>query len=91
MGLWGNIGDRISGVLCKDVIGNLLKLPKLPVNLPVTVPNVGTLPSMKLPVVNGLLGAQAHTDAPKVVQVTRPVTATSNRRPGGLGSLFNRL
>ncbi|XP_072929345.1 carboxylesterase 3 [Epargyreus clarus] len=39
MGLWGNMADRVTGALCKNVLGGLLNLPKL-VN-PGVVPDLG--------------------------------------------------
>ncbi|XP_049870654.1 carboxylesterase 4A [Pectinophora gossypiella] len=83
MGLWGNMADRVTGALCKNVIGNLLKLPKLPVPLPVT-PKVPILPN----VIGGLVSN--NQDSPKeVFQVTRRPT-NAPKRPG-LGGLLNGL
>ncbi|XP_061704438.1 carboxylesterase 4A isoform X2 [Cydia pomonella] len=46
MGLWGNMADRLTGALCKNLIGNLLNLHsivtpdiKLPIQVPTNVPN----------------------------------------------------
>lgn len=43
MGLWGNIADRVTGAICKNVLGQILNLPKLL-----------DKPLSNVPVVNGL-------------------------------------
>lgn len=34
IGLWGNMADRLTGVFCKDLLGNILNLSQLPGQLP---------------------------------------------------------
>ncbi|KAI8421053.1 hypothetical protein MSG28_008179 [Choristoneura fumiferana] len=65
MGLWGNMANRLTGALCKNLIGNLLNLDKLvgtpniklpvqvPTNLPVQVPT--NLPMNPLGQLGGLV------------------------------------
>lgn len=54
MGLWGNMANRLTGALCKNLIGNLLNLDKL----------VGT-PDIKIPVqVPTILPVQVPTNIP---------------------------
>lgn len=91
MGLWGNMAERVTGSLCKDVLGNLLKLPKLPVDLP--LPGNTKLPIVppQVPVVPNIFGAnptasskKTTEDSKEVIQVTR----SEKRRPSGLSSIF---
>ncbi|XP_026746804.1 liver carboxylesterase 4-like isoform X2 [Trichoplusia ni] len=70
IGLWGNMGDRLTGALCKNLLGNLLNLSKLPGQLPnqltQQIPNQLTqqLPTQgSVPLVPGLFGKPA-TKAP---------------------------
>ncbi|VVC90666.1 unnamed protein product [Leptidea sinapis] len=51
MGLWGNLGDRLSDGICKNILGNILNLPKLLSPVAVQVDNTG-----KIPIVNQGLG-----------------------------------
>ncbi|XP_045449049.1 pyrethroid hydrolase Ces2e [Melitaea cinxia] len=49
MGLWGNMADRITGAICKNVLGNILNLPKLlnPLDkLTLTKPTIPGLPTL---------------------------------------------
>lgn len=64
IGLWGNMGDRLTGAVCKNLLGNLLNLGQLPVpNLPGQVPL--PLPVQNnVPLVPGILGQQP-TKAPQ--------------------------
>lgn len=96
MGLWGNMAERLTGALCKNLIGNLLKLPKMPFPLQITTPKlpldlpINKLPANNLPGLGGLLGGGKRTEAPKqVVQVTRK--PASSKPSGGFGSLFGGL
>lgn len=50
MGLWGNMADRITGDLCKNVLGNILNLPNKLLNpldkSTLTNPTIPGLPSL---------------------------------------------
>lgn len=48
MGLWGNMADRVTGALCKDVLGGLLNLPKLVDPSEIEVPILKETPLLKL-------------------------------------------
>lgn len=93
MGLWGGMADRLTGALCKNLIGDLLsKLPiplpvdKLPVDNPLNNLGLGNLGGNKLPLNN--LGGNKNmlvpgllgrkpTEPPRVQQVTRRTTRGS--------------
>ena len=76
IGLWGNMGDRLTGALCKNLLGNLLNLQQLPGQLP-NLP--GQLPGQvplqlpgqnNAPLVPGLFGKQP-TKAPQPRRTTK--------------------
>ncbi|KAJ0177681.1 hypothetical protein K1T71_006554 [Dendrolimus kikuchii] len=97
MGIWGNMGDRLAGDLCKNLIGNLLKgipgLNNLPVGeLPLTdltnqASNNLLPPSNNLPVLggvsNGLFGSGPKTT--KAPSRNRPTERATTKRTGVFG------
>lgn len=95
MGLWGNRAERITDALCKNLLGNLLNLSKLP--LQVTTPKLPlNLPMDSVPLVGGLGGlgknSQTTESVKQVLQITKnPSNSNSRGGGGGLGSLFGRL
>lgn len=44
MGIWGNMADRMTGALCKNLVGNLMN--KLPLKNVPTAPPVPLLPGL---------------------------------------------
>ena len=77
IGLWGNMGDRLTGALCKNLLGNLLNLQQLPGQLP----NLqGQLPLQlpgqnNAPLVPGLLGKQPTKTPSRQTQRPRTTQA----------------
>ncbi|KAJ8718906.1 hypothetical protein PYW07_016462 [Mythimna separata] len=75
IGLWGNKGDRLTGALCKNLLGNLLNLQQLG-QLPNLSNQVPLLPGQNnVPLVPGLFGPQP-TKAPQR-QTQRPQQRTT--------------
>lgn len=95
MGLWGNMAERITDILCKNLLANLLQLPKLP--LQVTTPKLpldlglNNLPNFGD--MGGLKKNSQTTESPKnVLQITnKPSNSKPRGGGGGLGSLFGGL
>ncbi|XP_037303127.1 acylcarnitine hydrolase [Manduca sexta] len=87
MGLWGGMADRLTGALCKNLIGDLLS--GLPLQLPLDNVPLNNLPLNQLPLNNlggdvlpmnnllpGVLGRRT-TVPPRVIQQTRRTTRRS--------------
>lgn len=96
MGIWGNMGDRLTGDLCKNLLGNLLNtipgLNKLPVgDLPLKdltqvnkLPNNVLQPVKNVPVLDGVLGGvMKSTSPPSKAQSTRRTTSRRGLFGGG--------
>lgn len=101
MGLWGNMEKRVTDTLCKNVIANLLNLPKLNLPLQVSTPKLPlTLPMNKLlgdnvPKVGGLGGLLKKDETTEslkhVLQVTKKQSNSKRSGGGGLGSFLGGL
>lgn len=93
IGLWGNMGDRLTGALCKNLLSNLPipGLDSLPIgdNLQKDLSQVGQLPNSalqevnKVPVLDILGGGVKTTKAPASAQNTRRTTPRRGLFGGG--------
>ncbi|KAJ2947375.1 hypothetical protein O0L34_g17142 [Tuta absoluta] len=85
IGLWGNMADRVTGAFCKNVLGNLLNLPKLPTKIPELTDPVENLPgavTQVIPNIFGIGGSKKKNSEPEIVQVTRKPSS------GGIAGIF---
>nr|QLI62128.1 carboxylesterase 16 [Streltzoviella insularis] len=77
MGLWGVMTDRITGDSCQNIIGNLLKLPKSPLNPP-TIPAIVPIPdpvavvTPKLQLVPNLINNNKEKQTPSIIPKKLP-------------------